>query len=65
VTDVHWSLLYLVSEWGIRFVMLFYVPQQRSAASARTWLLLIFLLPLPGVILYALFGRIYLPRRRI
>jgi cardiolipin synthase len=57
--------LYLISEWGIRFIMLVYVPQKRTAASARTWLLLIFLLPLPGVILYALFGRIYLPRRRI
>ncbi len=61
----NWSLLELSSEWIIRFVMLVYVPQQRSAASARTWLLLIFLLPLPGVLLYALFGRIYLPRRRI
>jgi cardiolipin synthase len=65
MSDVNWSLLYLISEWGIRFIMLVYVPQKRTAASARTWLLLIFLLPLPGVILYALFGRIYLPRRRI
>lgn len=45
--------------------MLVYVPQRRTAASARTWLLLIFLLPYPGIVLYALFGRIYLPRRRI
>jgi len=65
MADVSWSLLYLISEWGIRFIMLVYVPQRRSAASARTWLLLIFLLPFPGVILYALFGRIYLPKRRI
>jgi len=63
--SVNGSLLYLASEWVIRFVMLVYVPQQRSPASARTWLLLIFLLPFPGVILYALFGRIYLPRKRI
>ena len=62
---INWSLLDLTSEWIIRFVMLVYVPQRRSAASSRTWLLLIFLLPLPGVLLYALFGRIYLPRRRI
>lgn len=45
--------------------MLFYVPQHRSAAASRTWLLLIFLLPLPGLILYMLLGRIYLPRRRL
>jgi cardiolipin synthase len=65
MSDVNWSLMYLLSEWGVRFVMLVYVPQRRTAASARTWLLLIFLLPLPGIIFYALFGRIYLPKRRI
>jgi cardiolipin synthase A/B len=62
---MHWSLVYLCSEWIIRFVMLIYVPQRRSAAASRTWLLLIFLLPWPGLVLYALFGRIYLPKRRI
>jgi cardiolipin synthase len=45
--------------------MLIYVPQRRSAAASRTWLLLIFLLPWPGLVLYALFGRIYVPKRRI
>lgn len=60
-----WSLAYLCSEWAVRLIMLVYVPQRRSAAASRTWLLFIFLLPWPGVICYALFGRIYLPRRRI
>ncbi len=60
-----WSLAYWCSEWVIRLVMLVYVPQRRSAAASRTWLLFIFLLPWPGLICYALFGRIYLPRRRI
>jgi cardiolipin synthase len=46
-------------------VMLIYVPQKRSATASRTWLLFIFLLPWPGLILYWLFGRIYLPARRI
>ena len=63
--EMHWSLAYLISEWIIRFVMLIYVPQRRSAAASRTWLLLIFLLPWPGLLLYALFGRIYLPKSRI
>jgi cardiolipin synthase A/B len=62
---MNWSLIYLCSEWVIRFVMLIYVPQRRSAAASRTWLLLIFLLPWPGLLLYALFGRIYVPRRRM
>ena len=62
---MHWSLVYLISEWVIRLTMLVYVPQRRSTAAARTWLLLIFLLPWPGIVIYALFGRIYLPARRI
>jgi cardiolipin synthase len=60
-----WSLLYYISEWVIRLVMLAYVPQKRSAAAARGWLLLIFLLPWPGVILYMLIGRPFLPRKRM
>jgi len=55
----------IASEWVIRLTMLIYVPQRRSSAASRTWLLLIFLLPWPGLILYMLFGRIYVPRQRI
>jgi cardiolipin synthase len=58
-------MIYLASEWVIRVAMLIYVPQKRSAAASRTWLLLIFLLPWPGLVLYALFGRIYVPHKRI
>jgi cardiolipin synthase len=62
---MHWSLVYLISEWLIRLVMLVYVPPRRSAAASRTWLLFIFLLPWPGLVCYGLFGRIYLPKYRI
>jgi cardiolipin synthase A/B len=62
---VNWSLLYLISEWAIRLVMLVYVPPRRSTAAARTWLLLIFLLPWPGWALYAIFGRIRVSRQRL
>jgi cardiolipin synthase len=61
---IHWSLIYLISEWVIRLVMLVYVPRQRNAAASRTWLLLIFLLPWPGLLFYGLVGRIYLPKYR-
>ena len=61
----HWSTLYLASEWAIRFAMLIYVPQQRTAAASRTWLLFIFLLPWPGIAIYAIFGRIRVPHARI
>ncbi|HEX5004452.1 MAG TPA: cardiolipin synthase [Gemmatimonadales bacterium] len=56
--------LYVLSEWAIRFVMLVYVPQRRTPAAARTWLLLIFLLPWPGFLLYAVIGRIKFPAWR-
>lgn len=56
--------LYVLSEWVIRLIMLVYVPQRRSPAAARTWLLLIFLLPWPGFLLYAVIGRIKFPAWR-
>jgi cardiolipin synthase len=62
---IHWSVIYLISEWVIRLVMLVYVPRQRNAAAARTWLLFIFLLPWPGLLVYGVVGRIYLPKNRI
>ena len=61
---IDWSLLYLCSEWAVRLTMLFYVPQRRSASAARTWLLFIFLLPWPGLAIYALVGRIRVPAFR-
>ncbi len=60
-----WGTAYLIGEWLIRIVMLVYVPQRRTPASARAWLLLIFFLPELGLILYALIGRAYLPPRRL
>jgi cardiolipin synthase len=59
------AFLYVLSEWAIRFIMLVYVPQRRSPAAARTWLLLIFLLPWPGFLLYAIIGRIKFPGWRL
>src|SRR4051794_3770237 len=44
---------YLISEWVIRIVMLFFVPSRRTPQAAQAWLLLIFFLPIPGLILYA------------
>ncbi|HMF18907.1 MAG TPA: cardiolipin synthase [Gemmataceae bacterium] len=60
-----WPLLYLISEWAIRLVMLIYVPQKRNPAAARTWLLLIFIFPFGGLLLYGLFGRAYMSQRRL
>jgi cardiolipin synthase len=60
-----WSLLYYASEWIIRVVMLFVVPRKRHPNSAMAWLLVVFFLPWPGLILYLILGRYRLPRRRI
>ncbi len=62
---MHWDYLYYASEWAIRLIMLVYVPQRRDPAASRAWLLFIFLLPWPGLVVYAFFGRAFLPRRRL
>jgi cardiolipin synthase len=55
---------FFVSEWIIRLVMLVYVPQRRTPAAARSWLLLIFVEPWVGLLLYSIFGRAALSQRR-
>jgi cardiolipin synthase len=60
-----WTTAYIAAEWVIRIAMLVYVPQRRTPAAARTWLLLVFFWPLVGLVVYWVFGRIYYPRRRI
>jgi cardiolipin synthase len=64
MTPALFGTLYYASEWTVRLVMLVYVPQRRSSAATRTWLLLIFLLPWPGLVAYAVFGRIRVPHVR-
>ncbi len=59
-----WTIAYFLVEWLVRLVMLFYVPQKRAPADARSWLLLIFIFPLPGLLLYAFLGRVSWPRKR-
>ena len=41
------------------------MPQRRPPSASRAWLLLIFFLPWPGLVLYLLIGRAYMPRRRV
>src|SRR5260370_14419840 len=60
-----WPWLSLISEWPIRLVMLVDVPQRRNPAAARTWLLLIFIFPFGGLLLYGFFGRAYMSQRRL
>ncbi len=48
---------YTTSEWVIRLAMVAAVPLRRTPQAARSWLLLIFFLPVPGLILYSVIGR--------
>src|SRR5436190_16058963 len=60
-----WAALHVTAEWVIRLVMLVYVPQRRTPSAARSWLLLIFIFPYVGLVLYSIFGRAYLSRDRL
>ena len=44
------------AEWAIRIGALVIVPLRRSPAATRAWLLLIFFLPLPGLLLFWAIG---------
>src|SRR5687767_65342 len=52
-----WGFLYVVSEWVIRAVMLVVVPFRRSPEAAKGWLLAVFFLPWPVLLVYILIGR--------
>lgn len=56
--------VYVVLEWAIRLAMVVVVPFRRSPEAARSWLLLVFFLPIPALILYMLIGRPAYPKWR-
>ncbi len=58
------SVGYSVVEWTIRLAMLVFVPFRRSPDAARSWLLIVFFLPIPALILYLMIGRPTYPRWR-
>src|SRR3954451_2158023 len=57
------SILYIVS-WALFIVALFVIPRNRKPGEATAWLMLIFLLPFFGFILFLIFGSPKLSRRR-
>lgn len=59
-----WTALYLTFEWGVRLVMLCWVPTRRSPEAAKGWLLLLFFQPVIGLALYGLIGRPNMPAWR-
>jgi cardiolipin synthase A/B len=60
-----WSLIIYISEWLVRLIMLGIVVERHPPRTAMTWLLVIFFLPWPGLLLYLFIGENRLPRRRL
>jgi len=65
MTHLDWTLLFILSEWAIRIVMLPVVMHRRQPSTATAWLVVIYFEPYIGLALYWLFGANRLPRRRI
>ena len=55
---------YLICDWVIRIAMLLVVPLRRTPEATRSWLLLIFFLPIAGLLLYLAIGRPRFPSWR-
>lgn len=53
-----------IIDWALRAIALFVVPPRRSPSSGTAWLMLIFLFPIPGWLLFALMGHYKLPKAR-
>ena len=53
-----------IVEWLVRIGALAILPWRRSPAAVRSWLLLIFFLPIPGVLLFLLIGKPRFPKWR-
>ena len=62
----YWSfgVTLLVVDWAIRLAALWWIPRRSAPAAARSWLLLVFFLPLLGLPLYLLVGQPWLSRQR-
>lgn len=59
-----WTVALLVIDNVVRIVALFVVPRNRRPTAGMAWLLAIFLLPVPGLLLFLIIGSKRLPRAR-
>jgi len=64
VLSIDWSAVLLVVDIVIRVAALFIVPRNRRPTAGMAWLMAIFLLPIPGLLLFLLIGGNRLPKRR-
>lgn len=59
-----WALFILITDNVIRLVALFVVPSNRKPTAGMAWLMAIFFLPIPGLILFLIIGSKRLPQAR-
>lgn len=57
-------LLITIVDMVIRVGALFIVPRNRRPSSGTAWLLLLFFLPIPGLLLFLVIGSRWLPKKR-
>lgn len=55
---------WLLFEWVLRIAALFVVPRNRKPTAGLAWLMLIFLVPIPGWLLFSVIGSHKLPQQR-
>ncbi|TDK22973.1 cardiolipin synthase [Luteimonas aestuarii] len=63
--DLNFGFWLLLADWSVRIGALLWIPSRTSSAAARSWLLLVFFVPLLGLPLYLLFGHPWLSRERV
>jgi cardiolipin synthase A/B len=63
--DLDYGLWLLLADWTVRIGALLWIPSRTTPAAARSWLLLVFFLPLVGLPLYLLLGHPWLSRERV
>ncbi|WP_017792010.1 cardiolipin synthase [Leucobacter salsicius] len=61
---VAWTFAVLVIDNLIRIAALFIVPRNRRPTSGMAWLMAIFFLPVPGLLLFLIIGSKRLPKKR-
>ena len=62
--DSELGIAFYILEWVIRIGALVAIPFRRSPAATRSWLLLIFFLPVPGLLLFLTIGSPHFPEWR-
>src|SRR6187431_205114 len=59
-----WPVVVIVIDLVIRVLALIFIPRNRRPQTALAWLVLIFVLPIPGILLFWLLGTFHLPKKR-